>query len=331
VGFFLFSKKRLVYDNKEQPYGCNFRSKPIHTSIIVINAGDETMSMKYIRTYKVIYSDTVLPVDTTLAKAGKGRGQMCKTLFDNGILLFPSYVSNDSSHYAYDGPKERIASNLKKVSLYKVTPSGQMRTKFEKVSEGHIHRTHETLLGDLIQEKAFGKGSFGVKVEDISVKEEYWPQKEGNTVRLKDLSFLGDEIPHHMNCDELVLTPAELEGETIVIQCKLESSKEYGSKNKLKNGLAFTITWDSKSIQRKDSIEQWLVQYPLSIIAHFQAKYEKVIAENGDQEIYTNEFFENVEIDCHFDAISESRSECTPDIIKQVRDAKNAKKMELNQ
>ena len=31
---------------------------------------------------------------------------------------------------------------------------------------------------------------------------------------------------------------------------------------------------------------------------------------------------ENVDIDCHFDAKTESRSECTPDIIKQVRDAR---------
>lgn len=289
------------------------------------------MSMKYIRTYKVIYSDTVLPVDTTLATEGKGRGQICKTLFDNGILLYPSYVSNDSTQYRYSGPKERIANNLKKVSLYKVTPSGQMRTKFEKVCQGHVHRLHETMIGELIQNRVFGKGNFGIKVEDISVKEEYWPHQEGNTLRLKDFSFLGDELIHVMICDELVLSPPELNYESINIQCKLESSKEYGSKKKLKNILAFTITWDSKTIQRKDAIEQWLVQYPLSIIAHIQAKFEKVIAENGDQEIYTDEFFENVEIDCHFDAISESRSECTPDIIKQVRDAKNAKKMELNQ
>lgn len=290
------------------------------------------MSMKYIRTYKVIYSDTVLPVDTTLATEGKGRGQICKTLFDNGILLYPSYVSNNSSHYTYDGPKERIASNLKKVSLYKVTPSGQMRTKFEKVCDGHGQsRGHETLLGEMIQNRVFGKGTFGVSVEDISIREEYWPSQEGNTLRLEDLSFLGDEVPHIMNCDELVLSPPELNYETINIQCEVKSSKAYGSSKAQKNSLCFTITWDSKTIQRKDAIEEWLVQYPLSIIAHIQAKFEKIIAENGNEETYTDEFFENVEIDCHFDAISESRSECTPDIIKQVRDAKNAKKMELNQ
>ena len=289
------------------------------------------MSMKYIRTYKVIYSETVLPVDTTLGNEGKGRGQMCKTLQDNGILIFPSYVSNSSSQYSYDGPKDRVSSNEKKVILYKVTPTGQMRNKYVKVCEGHMGGIHQRMLLNLVQERMFGKGNFGVKTEDISVKEEYWPSQTGNTVRLYDLSFLGDEIEAVQLCDELVLTPAELEGETIVIQCKLEDSKPYSSKQYAKNVLAFTITWDSKTIQRKDAIEQWLVQYPLSIIAHIQAMYEKVIAENGDDSIYTNEFFENVEIDCHFDAISESRSECTPDIIKQVRDAKNAKKMELNQ
>ena len=288
------------------------------------------MSMKYIRTYKVIYSDTVLPVDTTLAT--EGRGQICKTLYDNGILLFPSYVSNNSSHYAYEGPKERISVNQKKVSLYKVTPSGQMRTKFEKVCEGYGQsRGHETLLGEMIQNRVFGKGTFGVSVEDISIREEYWPCQEGNTLRLNDFSFLGDEVTHEMVCDELIISPPELDYETINIQCKIENSKNYGGKSARCTVLSFTITWDSKTIQRKDAIEQWLVQYPLSIIAHIQAKFEKVIAENGDKETYTDGFFENVEIDCHFDAISESRSECTPDIIKQVRDAKNAKKMELNQ
>jgi len=31
---------------------------------------------------------------------------------------------------------------------------------------------------------------------------------------------------------------------------------------------------------------------------------------------------EDVGIDCHFDAKTESRSECAPDIIKQVREAR---------
>ena len=35
------------------------------------------------------------------------------------------------------------------------------------------------------------------------------------------------------------------------------------------------------------------------------------------------EIAEYPEITCHFDAKTESRSECTPDIIKQVREARN--------
>ena len=35
-----------------------------------------------------------------------------------------------------------------------------------------------------------------------------------------------------------------------------------------------------------------------------------------------NRDVDDVTIDCHFDAKTESRSECTPDIIKQVRDAR---------
>ena len=283
------------------------------------------MSMIYKRTYKVIYSDTVLPLNTTLSNAGEGRGQMAKILEDNGINILPSYSNGSPSL----GQNERRAKDVKITKLVKITPSGQHRVKYETQDDGYEALRLERLLREMIHHGVFGKYDYIVTQDDFSTIEQVWRNHNGNTLRLTDLSFLGD-LENAQVCDELSLYPTEIE-EHISIKCHLEnSSTGWGKPKDRYNILAFTITWEPKDVQRKDAIEKWLVQYPLSIIAHFQAKYEQILMEsNMDEEKYTPAFFEDVTIDCHFDAISESRSECTPDIIKQVRDAKNAKKMEM--
>ena len=284
------------------------------------------MSMIYKRTYKVIYSDTVLPLNTTLSNAGEGRGQMAKILEDNGINILPSYSNGSPSL----GQNERRAKDVKITKLVKITPSGQHRVKYETQDDGYEALRLERLLREMINDGVFGKYDYIVTQDDFSTIEQVWRNHNGNTLRLTDLSFLGD-LENAQVCDELSLYPTEIE-EHISIKCHLENSSTTGwGKPKARyNILAFTITWEPKDVQRKDAIEKWLVQYPLSIIAHIQAKYEQILMEsNMDEEKYTPAFFEDVTIDCHFDAISESRSECTPDIIKQVRDAKNAKKMEM--
>ena len=284
------------------------------------------MSMIYKRTYKVIYSDTVLPLNTTLSNAGEGRGQMAKILEDNGINILPSYSNGSPSL----GQNERRAKDVKITKLVKITPSGQHRVKYETQDDGYEALRLERLLREMINDGVFGKSQYIVTQDDFSTQEQVWRNHNGNTLRLTDLSFLGD-LENAQVCDELSLYPTEI-AEHISIKCHLEneSSTGWGKPKGRYNILAFTITWEPKDVQRKDAIEKWLVQYPLSVIAHFQAKYEQILMEsNMDEEKYTSAFFEDVTIDCHFDAISESRSECTPDIIKQVRDAKNAKKMEM--
>jgi hypothetical protein len=81
-------------------------------------------------------------------------------------------------------------------------------------------------------------------------------------------------------------------------------------------GINFVITWESDKVQRKEVIEEKLVQTPLSDMGKIQFIFEDCLAD------YV-EFAEYPEITCHFDAKTESRSECTPDIIKQVREARN--------
>lgn len=288
------------------------------------------MSMKYIRTYKVIYSDTVIPLNNTL-NTRNSRGQICFIMGNNGINIQPSYATGSFPY----GESERIAKSRTKIQLIKYTPTGQQKIKYETISESFTTTTKKRIIEDLIQMRAFGAGRFGVVTQESNETEKFWRSMQGATLRLNNVEFLNDDDTFsNYICDELHITPNDMpKGEGIVIKCKVEDKRLGDGGQPKYNTLAFTVEWDSKTIQRKDEIEKWLVQYPLSIIAHFQALFENTLMLSGmkrsGDENYTSEFFEDVEIDCHFDAISESRSECTPDIIKQVRDAKNAKKMEM--
>ena len=81
--------------------------------------------------------------------------------------------------------------------------------------------------------------------------------------------------------------------------------------------LKFRIWKTAQRTQNKSDIELWLVENPLNDRGVIQANVEMCLEDveyNIDEPI----------IDCHFDAKTESRSECTPDIIGRLRDAKRA-------
>ena len=81
-------------------------------------------------------------------------------------------------------------------------------------------------------------------------------------------------------------------------------------------GVEFEITWETDKIQRKEAIEKMVVETPLRDMGRIQKIFERALAHYTDID-------ENPVIDCHFDAKTESRSECTPDVIKLVREARN--------
>lgn len=81
--------------------------------------------------------------------------------------------------------------------------------------------------------------------------------------------------------------------------------------------LRFRIVWEQDKVQRKEAIEEAMVQTVLKDMGKIQNIVES--------RLKLKKFgfnTEEVAIDCHFDAKTESRSECTPDIIKQVREAR---------
>ena len=116
------------------------------------------------------------------------------------------------------------------------------------------------------------------------------------------------------------------DGKNTNLDCWGENELEYDNgaimQIRLSNGyeglrLIFTIVWEVETIQRKDKIEEAMVQTVMADMGKIQAIVEgRMNLKKFDIDT------ENVDIDCHFDAKTESRSECTPDIIKQVREAR---------
>jgi len=81
--------------------------------------------------------------------------------------------------------------------------------------------------------------------------------------------------------------------------------------------LKFIITWKPESVQRKEAIEARMVDEVLNDMGLIQGTIE------GRMKLKQFEIdVDNATIDCHFDAKTESRSECTPDIINRVKEAK---------
>jgi hypothetical protein len=123
-----------------------------------------------------------------------------------------------------------------------------------------------------------------------------------------------------------IVVMCEKDGKNINLHSWGDNALEYDNgaimQIRLQNGyeglrLTFTINWQVETIQRKDKIEEVMVQTVMADMGKIQA----IIEGRMKLKKFTIDT-ENVMIDCHFDAKTESRSECTPDIIKQVRDAR---------
>ena len=78
--------------------------------------------------------------------------------------------------------------------------------------------------------------------------------------------------------------------------------------------LQFKVIWETSGVQTKGIIEEMCVNVPLSDMGTIQHYVEQTL----------NDFavLDEPLIECYFDAKTESRSECAPDIIAKTREAK---------
>ena len=92
------------------------------------------------------------------------------------------------------------------------------------------------------------------------------------------------------------------------------------NKNNTEVELKFVIQWETDGVQTKGVIEEMCVNTPLPDIGSIQYLVEYAMG-------YYGEIKEPL-IECYFDAKTESRSECTPDIIAKTREARLAARNE---
>ena len=83
--------------------------------------------------------------------------------------------------------------------------------------------------------------------------------------------------------------------------------------------LVFTIRWRVDRVQPADLIEDKVVETPLKDMSTIQAKVEDVL-KTLELDVSTPL------IDCTFEAITNSKSECTPETIGKLREMKNSKR-----
>lgn len=79
----------------------------------------------------------------------------------------------------------------------------------------------------------------------------------------------------------------------------------------------FEMSWTPSKVQKKHNIEEVLVNKPLVDMGRVQSIVESnlnILGWDGEQP----------EIDCHFTHNTFSKTECAPDIVKRVRDARTA-------
>jgi len=97
------------------------------------------------------------------------------------------------------------------------------------------------------------------------------------------------------------------------VQLRIELENNYDCME-----LIFKTIWNCETVQRKEEIEENMVNFPLEVLGKVQNVVERVLK--------TKQFgydVENVDIDCNFKAITLNESKCTPDIVKMTREARN--------
>lgn len=89
--------------------------------------------------------------------------------------------------------------------------------------------------------------------------------------------------------------------------------------------LNFKKTWDVDTIKSKKEIDAAMVEFPLPDMGYVQGAVEDAMSKEQFH-ASSGEVADLIdpEVECYFRAITDAKSECTPDIIQRTRDAKLA-------
>jgi len=216
--------------------------------------------------------------------------KLAKDLQDKGVTIIDRYEYTENVEYGY-------LETLESKTRFGILDANQQ----EILSYNYRSEADKVVT-------AFNNHGIELNLQTIetTVSSKKWRPTKGSVLHF-DTSILtleGDQSNYYGR--ELTYF---LDDSTVDMACTLRN----GSEGMV---LKFVIEWDCKSIKRKDAIESAMVDVPLADIAVIQSAVE------GRLKLKKYGYGDEPEINCHFDAKTESRSECTPDIIQKIRDAK---------
>jgi len=244
------------------------------------------MGINYERTMTLTY-----PVEMTNQQYGK----LASRLNDKGIMLggVYSWDKPELDEFGYKAKSEVTKRNV----LYANDEAIAECRRYESVLK-EVHDELLTLFPEL--DIAYGQ-------TDTEVTAKKWFEPKGSYIYVSDLKVEGDVSTNNLFYD--------FNDEEAAIKMKVRIMRDV-SKPKLE----FKITWSPKKTQRQEVIQEALVDTVLGDMNLITITLEKILKAKKDWGWNG----EDVEIDCHFDAITNRRSDCAPDIIAMVRAERQA-------
>jgi len=248
------------------------------------------MGITYERIMKFEYEGNMSDVDFAKLSAD---------LHKKGVSMVSAYkygISVDESQYGYNTVVDTTTRHLVAINGTTILDASYrsdadktyngLNRYFSNDSEHTITQTQETT--------------------EKSRKE--WIKPENKYCNIRIAGIEGTLADRLYNC---LVYDVEENDEEIVMEIYIEK-KNYGNII-----LTFKTKWETASIKRKEVIESTMVDMPVKDMGLIQSTVEgRLKLKKYDVSI------DSPEINCHFDAKTESRSECTPDIINKVREAR---------
>jgi len=252
------------------------------------------MAIEYNRTMKIKYEH-----DERLNK--KKEAKLAQQLQNKGLNLIDSYWS-EVPDFGYN----LITKKTSRYGIYmddELVFDVQYKSTANEIVEG-LSNKFENVSTDII-------------ISETTRKD--WVEPKGDYL----LPNFDEYSPYKPLYEDVTDKPSIFDFKEIERDCKITLDNGVQIRIRLDNTyngiqLTFTTFWYCETVQRKESIEEHMVNFPLEILGKVQSVVERVLK--------TKQFgydVEDVEIDCNFKAITLNESKCTPDIVRITREARN--------
>ena len=251
------------------------------------------MAIEYNRTMKIKYGH-----DERLDK--KNEAKLAQQLQNKGLNMMETYWS-EVPEYGYN----LITKKTTRFGIY---------IDDELIFDVNYLSTANEIVEGLLNK--FENVSTDKIVSETTKKD--WVKPSGHYL----LPKFDEKYPYTQIFEDITDKPSLFGFKEIGRDCKITLDNGVQIRIALENNyngiqLTFTTFWFCETVQRKESIEENMVNFPLEILGKVQSIVERVLK--------TKQFgydVENVDIDCNFKAITLNESKCTPDIVKMTREAR---------